>query len=95
MRVIPVSTQALLEAQTLVVRDFMRITARVRDTGAPVTEGFWSDLGDVSAQVIDADTGLATSYDFKGVGALIAIDPIPMVSNLTVQEVGVQFSPTG
>lgn len=92
MRVIPVSTQALLEAQTLVVRDFMRITARVRDTGAPITEGFWSDLGDVSAQVIDADTGLATSYDFKGVGALIAIDPIPMVSNLTVQEVGVQFS---
>ena len=92
MRSIPVNTQALLEAQTLVVRDFMRITGRVRATGAPITEGFWSDLGDVSAQVIDADTGLVVSYDFKGVGSLIAVDPIPMVSNLTVQEIEVTFS---
>ena len=92
MRVIPVSTQALLEAQTLVVRDFMRITGRVRATGAPITEAFWSDVGDVNAQVMDADTGLAVAYDFKGVGALIAIDPIPMVSNLTVQEIEVKFS---
>jgi hypothetical protein len=92
MRVIPVNTQALLEAQTLVIRDFMRITARVRATGAPITEGFWSDVGDVNAQVLDAETGLPVSYDFKGVGALIAIDPIPMVSNLTVQTVDVQFS---
>jgi hypothetical protein len=92
MRVIPVSTQVLLEAQTLVVRDFMRITGRVRATGEPITECFWSDVGDVSAQVLDADTGEAVSYDFRGVGALIAIDPIPMVSNLTVQEVEVKFS---
>lgn len=92
MRIIPVSTQALLEAQTLVARDFMRITGRVRETGAPITEGFWSDVGDVSAQVIDAETGLVTSYDFSGVGSLIGIDPIPMVSNLTVQEVEVAFS---
>lgn len=92
MREIPVSTQALLEAQTLVVRDFMRITARVRSTGEPITEGFWSDVGDVAATVIDADTGLPAVYDFRGVGALISIDPIPMVSNLTVQEVEVKFS---
>ncbi|GAB5431209.1 MAG: hypothetical protein EpisKO_05790 [Epibacterium sp.] len=92
MRVIPVSTQALLEAETLVVRDFMRITARVRSTGEPITEAFWSDVGDVAATVLDADTGEPTVYDFRGVGALIAIDPIPMVSNLTVQEVEVKFS---
>lgn len=92
MRVIPVSTQALLEAQTLVVRDFMRITGRVRATGEPITECFWSDVGDVSAQVMDADTGQPVSYTFQGVGALIAIDPIPMVSNLTVHEVEVKFS---
>lgn len=92
MRVIPVSTQALLEAKTLVTRDFMRITARVRATGEPITEGFWSDIGDVTAQVIDADSGAVVSYDFFGAGALIAIDPIPMVSNLTVQSVTVRFS---
>lgn len=92
MRIIPVSTQALLEAQTLVTRDFMRITARVRATGVPIAQGFWSDVGPVNAQVIDAETGAITSYDFEGAGALIAIDPIPMVSNLTVQTVDVQFS---
>lgn len=92
MRVIPVSTQALLEAKTLVTRDFMRITGRVRETGEPITEAFWSDVGNVNAQVMDADSGLAVGYDFQGVGSLIAIDPIPMVSNLTVQEVEVKFS---
>jgi hypothetical protein len=70
----------------------MRITGRDRASGAPVTEGFWSDVGAVSAQVVDAETGLVTSYDFTGVGSLIAVDPIRMVSNLTVQEIEVQFS---
>jgi hypothetical protein len=92
MRVIPASTQALLEARSLVTRDFLRITGRVRATGAPISEGFWSDIGNISAQVVDADTGLVATYDFTGVGSLISIDAIPMVSNLTVQSVGVKFS---
>lgn len=92
MRIIPVSTQALLEAGVLVTRDFMRITARDRATFAPVTEGFWSGRGEVQASVLDANTGALTQYPFKGVGALIAVDPIPMVSNLTVNSVDVQFS---
>ncbi|MBQ4824373.1 hypothetical protein J4729_07395 [Leisingera sp. HS039] len=91
-RDIPAATQALLEGRTLVVRDFLRITARRRDNGAPVSECFWSDLGDVNFPVIDPETRLAVSYDFKGVGALIAMDPIPMVSNLTVQNLSIQFS---
>lgn len=92
MRVIPVNTQALLDANVLVSRDFMRITGRVRSTGAPITECFWSDIGPVTAQVMDAETGLATSYDFTGVGSLISVDAIPMVSNLTVQEIEITFS---
>lgn len=92
MRNIPVSTQALLEAKTLVTRDFMRITGRVRETGAPITEAFWSDLGDVSAWVMDADTGEPAEYQFKGVGSLIAVDPIAQVANLTVQTINIQFS---
>jgi len=92
MRDVPAATQALLEGDTIVARDFMRITARRRDNGAPVSECFWSDLGSVNAQVIDPDSGAAVSYDFSGVGALIAMDPIPMVSNLTVQTIDIQFS---
>lgn len=92
MREISVSTQALLEAQTLVTRDFMRITARDRATGEPITDAFWSDIGTVVAQVMDAETGVPVAYEFQGVGSLVAIDPIPMVSNLTVQEIEVHFS---
>lgn len=92
MRDISAATQALLEAQTLVTRDFMRITGRNRDTGAPVSDAFWSGIGPVTAQVVDPDTGLVGSVDFQGVGALIAVDPIPQVSNLTVQEIEVTFS---
>ena len=92
MRIIPASTQALLEARTLVSRDFMRITGRVRATGAPISEHFWSDIGTISAQVVDADTGLVVTHTFQGVGALISIDAIPMVSNLTVHEISVTFS---
>ena len=91
-KAISTSTQAALEAGTLVTRDFMRITARVRATGKPVTEGFWSDIGEITAPVRDAESGLVVSYPFQGVGALIAIDPIPMVSNLTIHEVEVRFS---
>lgn len=91
-RQISAATQALLEAQTLVTRDFMRITGRTRDTGAPVSDAFWSGVGAISAQVVDPDTGLIVSHDFQGVGALIAIDPIAQVSNLTVQEIEVTFS---
>lgn len=92
MRDIPVTTQAALDAGAIVTRDFMRITGRVRETGAPITEGFWSGLGDVSAQVFDTDSGEVVSYPFSGVGSLIAIDAIPMVSNLTIQEIEVRFS---
>ena len=91
-REIPAATQALLEGGTLVLRDFLRITARRRDDGTPVSECFWSDLGDVNVPVIDPKTRLPVSYDFKGVGSLIAMDPIPMVSNLTVQSLSIQFS---
>lgn len=91
-REIPVDTQALLEAPVLVSRDFMRITGRVRETGAPISEGFWSGLGDVSAYVMDANTGAPVLRDFRGVGALVGISPIPMVSNLTVHEVTITFS---
>lgn len=92
MRIIPVNTQALLEADALVSRDFMRLTGRVRATSAPISEGFWSGLGEITAQVMDAETGLATEYAFTGVGSLIAIDPIRQVSNLTVQTINVSFS---
>jgi len=92
MRSLSANTEAALGARSLVVRDFMTITARDRDTGAPVTEGYWSDVGSINAPVIDPETGLTSYRDFFGSGTLIALDAIPLVSNLSVQAVKAKFS---
>lgn len=83
---------AALQNYRLVARDFLWLVVRRRDTGALVTEGLWSDVGNVSAQVIDPDTGLAVTRDWYGAGSLVAIDDIPLVSNLSVQNVGIQLN---
>ena len=92
MREIPVSIQAALDAQSLVTRDFMRITARDRVTGEPVSEAFWSGHRAVTAQVLDPQTGVAVSHQFFGAGDLISIDAIPGVSNLTIHRIGIVFN---
>jgi hypothetical protein len=84
--------QDALEGRVLVARDFLWIVARNRDDNSPEAVGFWSDVDDVSAEVLNPDTGLAVMRNFYGSGTLIAIDPIPLVSNLTVQTVNVRMS---
>jgi len=83
---------AALAARRLVARDFLTIVARTRDTGAPVTDNMWSDVGNVTASVVDPDTGLEDSRDFYGSGTLVAISDIPLVANLSVQNVTIQMS---
>lgn len=83
---------AALQSRQLVARDFLRLVVRNRSTGAQVTDGLWSDVGNVSAQVINPDTGLADTRDWYGSGTLVAIDDIPMVSNLSVQNVNIRLS---
>lgn len=92
VRQISPEVQERLEAGALVARDFLRITARARDTLAPVGAGFWSGLGPISAPVVDAEMGFEVVYDFEGVGGLIVADPIPLVSDLTVQSISLKFS---
>jgi hypothetical protein len=84
--------QSALEARSLVARDFLWFVARDRDTLAPVSEGTWSDVGDITAQVINPDTGLAEDRVFYGSGTLIQCDDVPLVSNMTVQNMTVRMS---
>ncbi|QMV02568.1 hypothetical protein GHV40_14245 [Devosia sp. D6-9] len=91
-RSLSAETLAALAARSLVPRDFLWIVARTRDTGAPVAVGFWSDLQNVTAQVIDPDTDLAVTRTFYGAGGLISISDIPLVSVLTVQNVTIAMS---
>ncbi|MDI7923410.1 hypothetical protein [Ferirhizobium litorale] len=81
-----------LAQRRLVARDFLWIVARDRTDNSPQTVGFWSDVGDVSADVIDPDTGLVETRNWYGSGTLIGIDAIPMVSNITVQPVKIVMS---
>lgn len=81
-----------LQNQTLVARDFLWIVARDRSSGESVSDGMWSDIGNISAEVIDPDAGNAETRAFFGSGTLIKIGDIPLVSNITVQRVTVTMS---
>lgn len=92
MKTISSANQTALAARRLMPRDFLSITARNRSTGLPETVNFWSDLANVSALVIDPDTGLSSLRDFRGAGSLIQISDIPAVAGVTVQQVTIQLS---
>lgn len=89
MRSISTALQEGLEAGALVPRDFLWITLRDRSTGAPQTFGLWSGLGTLSAPVLDPETGEEVTRVYRGVGAILEIGAVPLVSGLTVQTVEV------
>jgi hypothetical protein len=91
-RSISAANQAALESRALVARDFLWLEVRNRDTGATVTDGMWSDYGTVDAAVMDPDTGLSDTRTFTGTGGLIKISDIPLVNNLTVQNVTISLN---
>lgn len=91
-RSISAPNQAALDDRRLVARDFLWIVARRRDNGQPVSDGLWSDVGNVLADVVNPDTGLPETRQFYGSGTLVQISDIPLVSNLTVQDVRIYLS---
>lgn len=93
MRAISTENQAALSARALVARDFIWFVARDRETLAPVSVGFWSDIENVSSvPVIDPNTGNLVSRNYYGAGSLIAIDDIPAVSTVQVQDIRIRMS---
>lgn len=81
-----------LQARVLVARDFLWLKARTIAGDAPFEYGFWSDVGNVAAQVLDPNTGIAVSRNFEGSGSLIEISDIPLVANLSAQNVTIAMS---
>ncbi len=92
MRNLSAENYAALQARQLVARDFLWLVARDRSTGANFSYGFWSDVGDVSAPMLNPNTGLAETRNFEGSGTLIQISDIPLVANLTVQTITVSVN---
>jgi len=81
-----------LKARRLVPRDLVWFVVRDRETGAPVTDGYWSDVGTRVLSVIDPETGGAQDREFFGGAGLIEIADVPYVSTLTVQQVEIKLS---
>lgn len=81
-----------LQQRRLVARDFIWFVVRDRDDGSPVYDGYWSDVGTITASVIDPETGGTSSRSWFGAGSLISISDIPLISNLTVQTITVTLS---
>lgn len=86
------NTVAALAARRLKPRDFLTITARDRSTGDSVTVGFWSDLANVTALVIDPETRLPALRAFYGSGSLISISDIPAIVGVSVETVTITMS---
>ncbi|NTG22050.1 hypothetical protein G6L00_16560 [Agrobacterium rhizogenes] len=92
MRAISAENNAALQARRLVARDFLWLKVKTLDTGAPFEYGFWNDVGNVSAQVLDPNTGVAVSRNFEGSGTLISVADIPLTSDLATQSVSIAMS---
>jgi hypothetical protein len=92
MRTLPSEVTDALAAGSLVARDFVWIIARDRDTGDPVPDGYWSDVGTTTIDAIDPETGDTEEREFFGAAGLIKVSDIPLVSNVTVQTVTVTLS---
>jgi hypothetical protein len=92
MRNLAANNYAALSARRLVARDFLWLKVKVLNTTTPFEYGFWSDVGNVNAQMLEPNTGLAVSRNFEGSGSLIQISDIPLVANLSVQNTSIVMS---
>jgi len=92
VRDISAANYTALQDRILMPRDFIWFVVRDRTDGSPVTDGYWSDIGSITADVIDPDTGGISTRTWAGAGSLIAISDIPLVSNITVQNITVTLS---
>ncbi|MEO9612640.1 MAG: hypothetical protein ABJG86_09695 [Nitratireductor sp.] len=76
----------------VVPRSFLWMVGKNRATGEPEAAGFWSDLDAITVTVIDGLTGTPVSRDYVGSGTLISVDPVPLVSDLTVRHIRIRLS---
>ncbi len=91
-RSLSAENNSALQQRRLRARDFIWFQVKDRSSGDPVYDGYWSGVGTIVAAVIDPNTGGSTDRQFFGVGGLISTSAIPLVSNLTVQNVTVTLS---
>lgn len=94
VRVLDVATQGAIRSRNAIVpRNFVVITAKDRGDGSSKLHGFWDDADDVVTNVISGEDGSTVSRTFRGDGAIVSCDPIPMRIGLEVRTVQLALSP--
>lgn len=95
MRIYPpaiAAAYAAAPADGLITRKAIWITARDRDTGAPVERGIWQGSESLNLTVIRGSDGLQTTRPYYGGGEYLKVGDIPMTSDMTLQVVTVDLS---
>ncbi|WP_025030394.1 hypothetical protein [Nitratireductor aquibiodomus] len=93
VRSVDTATAAELQARDgLIFRDLVWITAKNRSNGAPETIGLWTGREHTDIAVIAGATGAPVTRTYYGMGGLLNVPPIPLVSDLTVRRVTLVFS---
>jgi hypothetical protein len=93
MRSISSELQAALAARTVVARNFVWLSAKHRETLATEAIGFWNDVGDVTAEVVDGLSRLPVERSFVGSGALIAMGDLEQTADGSIRTLTITLSP--
>lgn len=91
-REVSAENEAALGDHSLRARDFVWFVVKNRETGEDVSDGYWSDVGEITASVIDPETGGTQSRDWNGAQGLIRISDIALISTLSVETVTITLS---
>lgn len=91
MRSLDSAVLTAIQANRVVARDLLWITAKNRSTGNPVDYGFWNDLGTLTQNVIDGRTGSTVSRQFYGVAFALNVGRIPLVADITVRDIEIEI----
>ncbi len=93
MRTLDAAAQTALEQRAIAIRDFIWFTVKDRNTGDPYSEGYWSDVTTISAEIRNPETGGDEFRTFAGAGNLVDVSPIALTSNLAAQTLTITCSP--
>jgi hypothetical protein len=93
MRVVDGDTSAYLNTRKgVITRRFVWMIGKDRTTGEAASGGFWNGEFTIDAEVISGQTGLPEVRQYVGLGSLISVDDINLVSDLTVQTLRIKMS---
>lgn len=93
MRNVDSATAAAYQSRRAhIPRYFVWIEAKNRTSGGLETMGLWNGDDTVDVSVVNPDTGLPVTRTYHAAGALLNIDPIPAVSDLSVRTIQIGLS---